>query len=557
MTAIAGLFVSARHRQLVIAAIWLASAVVTLSVIAIVLTYLATVDLHSVNKRLLADHTRFARASFELIDLLEKQVVSDACSEPFLEGMRKIAFLPDGINSILYQEGGVVVCSATAGRLAVPVDIGQPDLRADETALKFDIWFDRSQGTLGLPGETGSIVGRNGFLVIVPHLKQEEAETAISPDDFEVVMRPRGDLLVHRMGAEGLYSSTEGTGIGFIWSSPAFHASNCDSFGLFCAVSRVTLVDIAVAHLWELVSLVLLGALAGSFVTRMASNAIASYWSFEARFLRTLNADTVECVYQPIISVESQKTVGLEVLARWRDVDGRQVFPDQFLPIVYSRGLSARLTEIIISKARAELRRHLSVSCELQIAFNISPRDYSFAFLYPLLEESAAATGGPRLSYAVEIVEAESFDHALIKREMTLLRSHGIRTFIDDFGVGFSNIGTLAELPIDGVKLDRCFAMASDGSLWANMLPRALELIGSAGHKVVVEGVETRQRLDALAENPHVAFAQGYYIARPMAAEALPEFLGEGCQRLFSYKPNGERSAPRDKVVPLELVSRS
>ncbi|MBA5777794.1 EAL domain-containing protein [Stappia sp. F7233] len=551
MTVLAKLFLSARQLRLIATAIWIA---VSCSVISAGIFYIvldAREDLKARGDMLLEEHARFSRTAIELLDILNKQPPSEPCGPAFLEYMRKAAFLPDGINTILYSEGGNVVCSANSGRLATPVSFGAPDVAAEDTPYGIEIWFDRPQSGLGLPGETGSLVGRGGFLVVIP------AASAVGPAiskeslDYEVVMTLLSGAAIHRGGTTGLHEALRDEQAGFSFGDMALQISRCGDLGLFCVTVHQPLAQALPAFLPQLIAFVLIGAICGSASSRYVERRMRRYWSFEERFVRNLGFETVNCAYQPVMEVATGKIVGLEVLARWRDIDGQQVYPDQFLPVIQMRGLTRRFTEIVIAKAKAELADHIPEECQLQVAFNIFPRDYSYEFLFPLLGERVPGTIQPRFDYVLEIVETDSFDVASVKKEMTMLRRHGIRTFIDDFGIGFSNIGTLAELPIDGVKLDRSFAMAADGSLFANMLPRALELIGSAGHRVVVEGIETRQRLEALSASPHVEFAQGYFIGRPMPVDKLSMFLAEYCGKPDSLLPPQEIGPNGDKIVPI------
>lgn len=521
-TGFAGFFVFFGNRRLVRTAVLTATFMVMLGVGVTILSFVVGDDLSRQNSVGIGEYEVLTGRSFELITQLERQVTAEPCSPAFLEGMRKLAFLPDGINNILYAQEGVIACTSNAGKLKVPVTIGAPDLAASVSNTSLDIWFDRPQGALGLPGEVGTIVGGNGFLVTMPEVSAPASSFGTSSQ--EVVFRVDDETWISRGGRQGLYAAAGKAGVGgFNWAEWSFYGRDCGELGLYCAASRASLSSVISLRPFQIGGFVAFAGIVAIFVGGLADRGMRSYWSLAARFVRGLTPERMECVYQPVVGMETGEIVGVEVLSRWRDADGRLVFPDTFLPVVNERGLSRRLTEIVIGKARRELAHHLPADKELQVAFNVSPRDYTYDFLRPLFDGHEPGTA--RLGFVLEIVETESFDLGSIKLEMMRLRRQGIRTYIDDFGVGFSNIGNLAELPIDGVKLDRGFSMAPDGSLWANMLPRALELIGSAGHRVVVEGVETAERFEMLRKNQHATFAQGYYIARPMPAEALAAFL--------------------------------
>jgi len=98
---------------------------------------------------------------------------------------------------------------------------------------------------------------------------------------------------------------------------------------------------------------------------------------------------------------------------------------------------------------------------------------------------------------------------------------------------------TLAGLSVDGVKLDRSFAMAPDESVMARMLDHAIDMVQDSGRRVVVEGVETAARLAALKACGKVHFAQGYYISRPLDRDAFARFIAE----------RGPRPSARPRLV--------
>jgi EAL domain-containing protein (putative c-di-GMP-specific phosphodiesterase class I) len=83
----------------------------------------------------------------------------------------------------------------------------------------------------------------------------------------------------------------------------------------------------------------------------------------------------------------------------------------------------------------------------------------------------------------------------------------------------------VASLAIHGVKLDRSFAMAPSESLMARMLVHAVDMVSSSEREIVVEGVETQERLDLLVATGRVTYVQGYLISRPIPIGRFAEFL--------------------------------
>ena len=116
---------------------------------------------------------------------------------------------------------------------------------------------------------------------------------------------------------------------------------------------------------------------------------------------------------------------------------------------------------------------------------------------------------------------------------LTELRGHGVRIALDDFGIGYSSLRYLHELPIDIIKIDRSFVMAQERRTDA-MLEALVTLGQRLGLEIVAEGIETPAELEQLRHFDHLA-GQGYLFGRPMpAAEAS----------LFAAATSAQRNGP-------------
>src|SRR5690606_32056538 len=91
-----------------------------------------------------------------------------------------------------------------------------------------------------------------------------------------------------------------------------------------------------------------------------------------------------------------------------------------------------------------------------------------------------------RFDVVLEIIESEEIPPNA-QHEIEMLRAAGVKTFIDDFGSGYSTMQSLAALSVDGVKLDRSFAMAADDTMMGRMLHHAVEMIHATGRVMVIE----------------------------------------------------------------------
>jgi sensor c-di-GMP phosphodiesterase-like protein len=232
-------------------------------------------------------------------------------------------------------------------------------------------------------------------------------------------------------------------------------------------------------------------------------------------------------------------------LARWRDIDDTILYPDAFIGIVERHNLTRRFTSLVAARAFEELSALPAVG-RLRVNFNIFPRDLDGEALREIF--SVFDHVRDRFEVTLEIVESGAIQVDSAQREIEALRHAGIEIYIDDFGTGYSNVTNLATLSVDGVKIDRAFALAPDGSLTAQMLVHAVEMIRATGRAMVIEGVETAERLAQLRNwATPLDHAQGYFISRPLPIDRFAAFL-------MAHEPQpaaaARRPGPTESAAP-------
>lgn len=525
MAKLVSVFISSAYRQAIAALVWVSVFLLVLAVIGGYALYKTSDLARMESERAVGQFVRLRANLLETFDRIHAEVTAEPCSPAFREQLRRIAYLPDGLNEFLYAPGGHVQCSLNLASLDAPLYLGAPDLVGSGEKRRIAIWIDRDLGFLGLAGEKGTFALSEPFVAIVPPQRVDFH----SPPwlSMELIMRDNLGRWFHRAGEAGLYEGWVTTP-GFA-GLPAgrFSALSCDPGGVHCVVAEARLSTILTAATGAVALLLLAAALIAAYASSRINRLIARFWSFESRFCRHLDAGSVLCAYQPVMHLESGEIVGCEVLARWRDVDDAVVFPDRFIEIVKRRGLTMDLTRFVARRAFEELSAAIPEGRRLHVSFNIFPQDLDSARLTRLF---APFTARPdRFGVILEIIESDEIP-ANAQREIEALRRAGIKTYIDDFGTGYSNMHNLAGLSVDGVKLDRSFAMAPDNSMMAQMLRHAIEMIEATGRAMVVEGVETAERLTLLRRmQAKVDFVQGYFISRPLDIAAFAAFLDQNC----------------------------
>lgn len=453
------------------------------------------------------------RAAVHAFDQIAATSDRPRCDVQLLDAMRDVAFLPDGINEFLHLENGAIACSSSRGFLSTPIALGRPIIRSSDR-LPIDVWMEVDLAGLGHPGQRGTVVAVGRFGAVLPK--------SSLPGEFPswlalegVVAAPSGAVIAYD-GDAGLFARNRlALAQGATSTASGLVQNHCVVGELYCVAGAISVVGVMSDFVPWVILLLLFCALTAGFVAGKIRLLVTRYFNFGARFRRNLGAETILCHYQPIVDLETGLIVGCEVLARFRDLDGTVVYPDRFIPLVDADGRSMELTRLVIQKAYQELGSQMPEDCPLQVNFNIHPQDLGEPELPRLLAPFLAAP--QRFGVAVEIVESEEISFAAAERSIAGLQHHGIRVYIDDFGTGYSNLENVARLPVDAVKLDKGFAMAPPTSVMAQMLSVAVQMAHAAGKAIVVEGVETAERLAHLVSMAvPVQFVQGYYLSRPV-----------------------------------------
>jgi diguanylate cyclase (GGDEF)-like protein/PAS domain S-box-containing protein len=228
--------------------------------------------------------------------------------------------------------------------------------------------------------------------------------------------------------------------------------------------------------------------------------------------------------YQPIVG-PGGAIVKAEALLRWQHPQRGNVPPSEFVPVAEGSGLIFEIGEWVLEQAIADgARLSKRLGRPLEICVNMSPLQFadssrSDAWLRRL-------RGLPPNSLALEITESTLLkDSFTVKQRLLDLRNYGVQVSIDDFGIGFSALGSLKKFDIDYLKIDRVFTSgllddAGDSTLTEAIIVMARKL----GIKTIAEGVETATQSEVL-QRLGADYQQGFLFARAMPCEQLEVLL--------------------------------
>ncbi len=269
------------------------------------------------------------------------------------------------------------------------------------------------------------------------------------------------------------------------------------------------------------------------FDTKMRIDALTTL-RLEVALRQAVERQEFELHYQPIVDLESGGLVGFEALTRWRHPRRGIVSPAEFIPVAEQTGLIIPIGRWAIHTALEQLGRWQATlrmdgrnaGRPLSMSVNLSGRQIADP---RLLEEIRLAMTDNAIApdtFRLELTESVLMDNSeAVSRTLASLRANGVRIWVDDFGTGYSSLSYLHRFQFDGLKIDKSFVDALDGSAQGSAMIRTiLSLASNLGVEVIAEGIEYTVQADQLLELGCVR-GQGYLFSRPIAAAKVQGYV--------------------------------
>ncbi len=233
--------------------------------------------------------------------------------------------------------------------------------------------------------------------------------------------------------------------------------------------------------------------------------------------------------YQPIITLDTGKTVGFEALVRWQHPQKGLISPGLFIPIAEETGLIAPIGQWVLQHACQQLRQWQNENlCDTSftMSVNLSARQFAQPNLVEQIDQILADAQLAPHCLKLEITESAIMDNAQSAAAILQdLQKRHIQLSIDDFGTGYSSLSYLHSFPVNTLKIDRSFVQQMDeNSENLGLVPLIINIAHKMGMDVVAEGIETPQQLAQL-QALNCDFGQGFLFSKPIDSEKIKALL--------------------------------
>ncbi|MBF0187310.1 MAG: EAL domain-containing protein [Magnetococcales bacterium] len=228
--------------------------------------------------------------------------------------------------------------------------------------------------------------------------------------------------------------------------------------------------------------------------------------------------------YQPKVSMISGKITGAEALIRWQRSDGSIVTPDHFIPYVEQRGLIKQITRIAIDNAVDHLQKIKRLGLALQVAVNITYQDLEDDGLIKHLRSLIQSGDLDATLLQLEITERTVIrSPEEVQNRLAQLAETGMTIAIDDFGIGYTSLEVLSNLPFSTIKLDRSLIRdVATNKKKARIVSSSVRMARLLNMSTVAEGIEDKACYEKLMRLG-CTYGQGYWLSRPASFEQFFE----------------------------------
>ena len=267
----------------------------------------------------------------------------------------------------------------------------------------------------------------------------------------------------------------------------------------------------------------------------------AIYWtilyyrySLSHSLKKAIKEEAMDVYFQPIISLNDQKARDMEALIRWKSPYHGQVSPLTIIEMADRFGVIDNLTWMVIRKVGRFYRENSATLADVSIAVNVDRHSLLKESFIPNLQRILAEYPELKGRLGLEVTETSALNMSelpIMVSQFERIKALGIELSVDDFGTGYSGLDFLRRFPYDVLKLDRVFVSSfQDDQFTRQILTSVTKLARELNMRVVAEGIEEQEQLDAITELG-VDSVQGYFFSVPLPGEQIIQWLEEKTQK--------------------------
>lgn len=227
-----------------------------------------------------------------------------------------------------------------------------------------------------------------------------------------------------------------------------------------------------------------------------------------------------EVYFQPIVDITKpgMPCAGAEALVRWNSAELGFISPADFIPLAEYLGLINQIGEYVLREACKHCKYWNDMGHpEYTVNVNLSVVQLLQTDIVEIIRNALYETRIMPENLKLEVTESLAInDMDRMKRILADIRMLGCKVALDDFGTGYSSLNHIREMPLDVIKIDRCFIIDIGKDSFSDaFVTMVAELANAIEVKVCVEGVETEEQVEILKLSK-VQYIQGYYFGKPL-----------------------------------------
>jgi len=408
------------------------------------------IRLDKYSKQALTQNDASMAEAQNVLDAL-KNTGSAICADQEIGYLRDLVFRSAHLKDAGRIRGNKIQCSAITGHSVRSLS----SLGLDSSQAAGGFTYYSLKGTSTAAQNRAALQYGNAFVVI-----ESDAPPSQDVDPVKLVVTMKSNeersatpATERVTKSDDLAMEEEGSGrIGQM-----LFATRCSSLGFNCVTLSVPATYVLQSGTAAISACAGVGALTWLFLGLLLLRARARNMDMPSQLRQALDRNKLEVVYQPIVNLATQMTIGAEALARWTNEDGEEVSPEVFVKVAEENGFVGKITRSVLQRILHDFATTLQDRPGFRISMNVAGADLSDPTFLPMLDESLRRADVKPESIVIEITERSAADGEVAMETIRNLRRMGHSIHIDDFGTGYSNLDKLLYLFADTIKIDKAF----------------------------------------------------------------------------------------------------